>query len=466
MTQGFWDKQLVAQIGVFASITFIAELLLMHGHLVDGTFVAAGYIVVCLYFVACNRFFHWWHSTSSLQFEAKLFGCSLLIRIIAAVSLYYFYYRETGQPFEYYAVDSKFYHHHAVKIAEQIRLMDFNIMEYLEDLPFSDRGYNVYLGIIYSIFGPEVIIPRLFNTVFSAVSVLLIYRITLNVVDEHAARVAGIGAMLLPNFLLYLGTGLKETVMIFLVVCTVHVAIRLLLMKKITLFNILSLAVLFFVLFTFRTVLAAVMICSCMLYSLITAPVRNRFVNYFSIAIVLVAFGLLILHTQVTDELSQYLYKYGNVSDHMEYRATREGGNKLAILAGVPLFLSVILMAPFPSFVYVETQNILWMFIGANTIRNIYAFFTIAGLVWCMQKHFRKTSIIIMYSVGYLLVLANSGFALSERFHMPAIPGLIILSSAGLSTYGNRLKRWFPFYLFVAGLLIIGWNYVKLKGRV
>lgn len=466
MRRGFWDKRFVVQVTLFAAMVFIAEILLLHDHLVNISFIIGGFITVVTYFVFSNRFFHWWHNASPKQFERNLFAGSLILRLAAAIVLYAFYYYQTGEPFEYFAVDSKFYHENAMRIAMHFRLLNFNIAEYLNELSFSDWGFNIYLGALYSIFGPIVILPRLINTFFSSITVIMIYRTTRDIADEHAARIAGITSMLLPNFLLYLGTGLKETIMIFLVVAVMYLSVRLLLLKKITAFNILSLVFLLFSLFTFRTVLAAVMVCAFMLYGLLTSPWQNRLVNYFSIALVLTGFAYLFINSQVGNEVSQYVEKYGNVAEHMEFRATRDGGNKLAILAGVPLFMSVILMAPFPSFVYVPEQDILWMFISGNFIRNVYAYFIIAGLIYIVRYDFRKAGIIIIYTLGYLAVLANSGFALSERFHLPAVPGLIIISAIGLSQYGQGLRIWFPLYLLVAGILIIGWNYVKLTGRL
>jgi hypothetical protein len=466
MQKGFWNKQMIVQVWIFAIIIFIAELLLLNEKLILFPYIAAGFITIVLFFLFSNRLFHWWAHLDNYHFEKRLFIWSLGIRISAAIGLYFFYKLQTGEPFEYFAVDSKFYHIHALNIADHFRMGNFNIAEYLKELPFSDQGYNIYLGTIYTLTGKSIIASRVINALFSSLSVIFIYRSAKYISGEHVARIAGIAAMLLPNLLLYLGTGLKETIMVFIVSLLLLQTIRFVLLEKRSVPVVFSILLLLASLFLFRTVLAAVMCMAFISYGIFTNPSKHRVINIFSSAIVIAVFAFLLFSSHLGDEISEYLARTNTIADHMEFRATREGGNKLAVLAGAPLFLSVILIAPFPSFVHVPEQDILWMFIGGNFIRNVYAWFTILGIIYALKNNFRKHSILIFYVLGYLGVLANSGFALSERFHLPAVPGLIILSAIGLTHYSQSLKKLFPVYLFVASLLIIGWNYVKLAGRL
>jgi len=167
------------------------------------------------------------------------------------------------------------------------------------------------------------------------------------------------------------------------------------------------------------------------------------------------------------NEIAAYYEKRtGALSENMQFRAAREGGNKYALMASAPLFLSVILMAPFPSFVYVFEQENLWMFLGANFIRNLYAFFAIVGLVYSIRYKFRERSLLIVFVLGYLGILANSGFAISERFHLPVVPVLIILAAAGMEQLKSVRRNYYLWYLLLVAGLVIGWNYIKLAGRV
>jgi hypothetical protein len=462
----FWDKRAIAAIMVFTMVTFITVCLLFFDNLVDASYILGGLTVTVLYFLLMNYCFHVWIDLPPALFQWYLFITSLAVRVTAALALYFFYKMQTGEPFEPQAIDSKFYHYTAIQIAQHFRQMDFHISGYLSELSFSDQGYNIFLGVLYSVFGPSVIIIRIINAIFSAATVWLIYKTAAAVVDDYAARIAGIMAVFLPNFLLYLGTHLKESLMVFLVVAALYQIIQFVQYRKRNIWLIFSLLALLFVLFMFRTVLAGVMLATLAAYTIVNHRFQNKVLNIAALLALLVMFGWLIGTTSVGAEIAEYVEKKNAISDHMEFRASRDGGNKLALLAGAPLFISVIFMAPFPSMVFVPEQNPLWMFIGANLIRNIYAFFTMAGIIYLVRHQFKRSSVIVIFTLGYLGVLANSGFAISERFHMPVVPCLLILAATGVSHKSIHTQRYFNAYLALIFIVIIGWNYVKLAGRM
>ncbi len=75
-------------------------------------------------------------------------------------------------------------------------------------------------------------------------------------------------------------------------------------------------------------------------------------------------FAFMMTASDMGNEIAAYYEKRtGALSENMQFRAAREGGNKYALMASAPLFVSVILIAPFPSFVYVFEQENLWMFL-------------------------------------------------------------------------------------------------------
>lgn len=464
--KGCWDKKLVASILLSTVVVFTAIVLLFHDRLVDYSYIAGGFLVVVLYFLFMNRLFHNWKNMQPLKFQWQLFMAAFITRVIAAIVLFLYYKQQTGEPFEYQAIDSKFYHFTALKMAEHFRNMDFHIAGYLSDLSFSDKGYNIYLATIYTFLGPSILAVRILNAFFSACTVLLIYKTGNAVIDDHTGRIAGIMSLLLPNFLLYLGTHLKESLMLFLVMLTIYQVIRFIHFQQRGPVLIISLVLLLFALFTFRTVLAAAMLTSFIGYALIYHPFKNKMVNISAMVFLLAGFAWLALNSQIGTEIAEYLEKKNAVADHMEFRATRDGGNKLALLAGAPLFLSIIFIAPFPSFVFVPGQDPLWLFIGANFIRNIYAFFTIAGILYLLRTRLKKAYILILFAVCYLGILANSGFAISERFHMPAVPLLLLLAATGISHRKKTMPPGFIPYLIFTGILVLGWNFVKLAGRM
>lgn len=70
---------------------------------------------------------------------------------------------------------------------------------------------------------------------------------------------------------------------------------------------------------------------------------------------------------------------------------------------------------------------------------------------------------LIAFVVGYQFVLLKAMMFTSVRFSYPAKPFLLILAAYGI--YQMKSKKWYPVYLAAALVMIIAWNYVRLKGR-
>jgi hypothetical protein len=465
--QGTWTSEYLMMIVLMLVTSTSIICLLFFDHLIAMPFIAGGVVVAMTYFSGVRFLFKSWLLLPASLFIRRLLIWALVSRLMAALILYYFYQWQTGQPFEYNAVDSKFYHQTGVMVASHFNNGDFRFGNYLLDLGFSDQGYNVYLGFVYSLFGKSILAVRMLNAIFSAFTVLLIYKLAKQTLrSEYIARLSAVMALLLPNFLLYLGTHLKETLMLFVVMSALNISVALFSNSSRRLQNSILLLILLLVLFMFRTVLAATVVAAFCFYGFSRSGAGRGLLNKIGTLVLLGAFMYLVFLTPVGNEVGEIVEKYAtNQTDNMEFRATREGGNKYALLAGAPLFLSVILIAPFPSMVYVPEQDLLWMFIGANFIRNAFGIFVVAGIVFLARNHFRQGSLLLAYLGGYLLVLANSGFAISERFHLPVVPILLIFTAAGISRYGNGLKRFYPWYLVAICVLVVGWNYIKIAGR-
>jgi len=83
----------------------------------------------------------------------------------------------------------------------------------------------------------------------------------------------------------------------------------------------------------------------------------------------------------------------------------------------------------------------------------------------------------LAFMLGYLVVLAFSYFAQSERFHQPVMPFEMMFAAYGVSLaiqgvpirkgIGNRgtYKRWFMYWCIAMFVAAIAWNWFKLAGR-
>jgi 4-amino-4-deoxy-L-arabinose transferase-like glycosyltransferase len=434
--------------------------------LVPYGFIVNGLITVILFFSLHHILFNHLYQQPEQIFLTRIFVLAIIFRISAAIALYFFYKEFNGEPFEFNAVDSKFYHLIAKNLSTQFRLGNFDISTQLKEIPFSDRGYPVYLGVIYSIFGPGILATRIINAIISILTVLYSYKLSKLLFGNIIGRSSAISILLLPNLHLYLGTHLKETTMLFLAIMFLYQCVKLVKLSNHTWQVITLICLTGFTLFMYRTMLGTVCILSFVGYFITNRPLKRKSGNILAAFTILSLLFYMIWNSEIGVEISEYLTKSSTaVTDNLEFRASRDGGNKFALLAGAPLFMIIILITPFASFVAVPEQELIWMFIGANMIRNIYSFFTIAGLYYIARNNFRNSSLLIYYTVGYFGILANSGFAISERFHLPVVPILLIFASVGLTHQNKTTKKIFPIYLILITVLTVGWNYIKLAGR-
>ena len=124
-----------------------------------------------------------------------------------------------------------------------------------------------------------------------------------------------------------------------------------------------------------------------------------------------------------------------------------------------------MLFAPFPTLVNTQQENLM-MLSGAFYTRNVYVFFVLIALIMMYRRRMlRNHVLIISFLLSYMAVLASSGFALSGRFHLPAIPFLLVFAGYGITQMNNKNIKYYVPYLIVISLVIIGWNWFKLAGR-
>jgi len=81
------------------------------------------------------------------------------------------------------------------------------------------------------------------------------------------------------------------------------------------------------------------------------------------------------------------------------------------------------------------------------------------------EKRWRDYLLIGSFVIGYLIVLAFSAFAQSERFHQPVVPFEMIFAAYGFSLMTKKNRKIFDRWMLVLVLMIIGWSWFKLAGR-
>lgn len=452
-------------IGAFFIVLFMCYILFISHPIPFGWLILSSFVVFTFFYYSM-KLTRSWAQYSDEHFRRKLFKTALIIRVVAVLFLYFFFWIMTGQPFEFKAADSLFYNDIGIHISDIILNGEFNLFSELWFLSISNRGFPIYLGIIYALFFKSILVTRLFNALLGAWSCVLIYDFSKRNFNEPASRIAGIMVMLVPNMIYYCGLHLKETLMVFFIIASINLADKLLRAKHITFKDIVLLQVTVSTIFLFRTVLAVCIIVS-LFTSLLIISERisgwNR--RIFIVFWVIIAANVL-YSAALQEEINMYIARrISSQQAQMQHFSLREGGNKLAKFGKRSIFIPVMLFAPFPTLVNTQQENIM-MLSGTYYTRNVYAFFVIIALIMIYRRRMlRDHVLIISYLLSYLAVLASSGFALSGRFHLPVIPFLLVLAGYGITQMNKKNIKYYVPYLVVTSLVIIGWNWFKLAGR-
>ncbi len=431
-----------------------------------------GIVAVVGFFKGSQNLIKKWDGLPEKQFVKKLFQTALIIRVIFVSFMYFFYTYMTGAPFEFHAGDVGFYHSIAEFGADCLWDGKFDLTtQFLtqdDGIDFSDMGYPIWLSTVYAITGKSIFLSRIIKAIISAWMVVLVYRLAQRSFGEQVGRIAGVFALLMPNFLYYAASTLKENEMVFLTVLFVERADYLLRGRDFSFKAILPIMLIAGSLFMFRTALGAALIFALFTAVFLTSKKVLKIEKKFVLAIwVFVTMAFFIGGTVATEIEQLWAARQGNQEGMLEFRATRENGNKFATYAGAAVFAPMIFVIPFPTIVNVLGQENQMLIHGANYVKNILAFFVIYVLFHFIKTgKWRDNLLLSAATLGYLMVIAFSAFAQSERFHLPALPFILIFAAYGVSIFDRkkhgRFFNWWMLFIFSA---IVAWSWFKLAGR-
>lgn len=460
----YFSKYLSNRAIVAYIITLTIVGMLFWGYGLPFQFVVFGLVSVVVFFIFSTRLSVVWQRWSSEVFAKKIFFTALLIRLVYVVFIYFYYIWMTGEAHAFGAADELFYTYIGTL------WHDYGFSNFAEEYPkyadFSDRGYGWWLAFENLLFGTGVLIPRLIKCLIDAFTCVLVYNLAKRNFEDTTARMAAIFCMLMPNFWYYCGVTLKETEMVFLTVLFVERTDYMLRQPKFRVKDWILPVLIAFVMFTFRTSLAAVLVIA-LLCSFIFASGR-RLPTWKRIAYTLffVIIMLLVVRVEIVQEVQEIWEGRGDQAKDMEWRAEREGGNAFAKYAGAAVFAPLIFTIPLPTMVDLPMQENQMMLNGANYIKSLMSGFTIFALFLLLyRKEWRKHILPLAVMGGYLLVLVFSNFAQSERFHFPALPFELMFAAYGISQLKAKHRIWFNIWIILICVIIVGWNWFKLAGR-
>ena len=412
-------------------------------------------------------------------FEKRLFWIAFIPRVLTMVLIYWIYQSAYGQPFAAEDADAHYYDELGSFLVDLVQKGNYNfheeIVRWSGNDDIADMGYGTYVGLIYYFTGKSIFAVRLIKSFWSALTVLLIYRLAKRNFDTQTARVAAIFVALWPNFWYYCGSHLKETEMVFLTVLFIEQADQMLRSGQFTAWKVIPVLLIVAALFTFRTVLGLVAIMALVFTVMMSS---TRVVNWGK-RIVVGGFAILLIGVTAGNRIQEQAegmleqVQGGQQRENMEWRAKRtdagENVQKFSKYASATVFAPLIFTIPFPTMVRpYEGQEMQQMLNGGYFIKNILSSFVILALVILLiSGKWRDHILPLSMMSGYIVVLVFSNFAQSERFHQPAMPFEMMFAAYGLSIAMTKpkYKRWFTFWCIFMVIAAIAWNWFKLAGR-
>ncbi len=453
------------------AIYFIALIVIsvaFSRHSMNFMWMIFGVVEVVGFFYFVNIITKRWAFLPEKLFVKRLFTSALLLRLAWVIFSYFFYKIMTGQPFEFAAADAIGYHGNGEWGAINFKRGNFDIPNIFGWLDVSDMGYSTYLSVLYVFTDDSIIIARLLKAVWGAWTCILVYKVTVRNFGDNTARIAAIICMLWANFIYYTGLHLKETEMVFLCVAFVERADFLLRSDKIRLKNVVVPILIGGILFTFRTVLGitAFFALFTSLVFISSKSLKQKWKRPLIVLWLLLA-AAYFMGGRIASEVEQiWADRSDNQSTSMEWRAKREGGNTFANKIGAAVFAPAIFIIPIPTMIDIEGQENQQLIHGGNFIKDILAFFVLfAFIVILRNKKWRDVSLILAFLLGYILIIAFSAFAQSERFHQPAMPFFMMVAAHGISNVTNGQKSYFKWYMVLLFAILVVWAWFKLAGR-
>ena len=410
-----------------------------------------------------------------VNFEKRIFGVAFLLRVIWMVTIYAIFMTYYGDAFGFENADATYYNDLGQFVAGLIDKGNFHfydeISHYSGNEDIADMGYGVYMGFIYHLTGNSIIVLRLIKCIWSALTVVLLYRLAKRNFGEQVARIAAILVALWPNFWYYCGAHLKETEMVFLVVFFVEQANQMLRSRKFTVWKVAPVLLIGAIIFTFRTPLALVAI----LALLFTIVMSSTKVVTWGKRIIIGALAVVLIGVTMGNRIEEQArglveqVQSGRQQTNMEWRGEREHGNAFAKYAGATVFAPMIFTIPFPTMVSpFDGQEVQQLLNGGNFVKNIMSFFVIFALgMLVLTGRWREHLLPLSFVLGYVVVLVMSEFAQSERFHQPIMMFEFMFAAYGLSmvTTKKKYRKWFLCWCVIVFITTLAWNWFKLKGR-
>ena len=466
MSQRLLRHSSVFGIGIYLLSLIVVSVAFRH-YALQPKWMLWGIGEVLFFFVLTAVFYPRWKNDDPKHFYRKVFWTALAIRAVYAFAMCYYYYYQTGLPFEYSAADSFDYHKTGVIMSRCVRQGEIAyVFQYLHasTMGFSDQDYTLWLTLIYTIFGPNVLTPRLFKALMSAYLCLVMHKLGTRTFGERTGRLVAVMCVFMPILVQSCALHTKEMEMIFLSILALERMDYLIRSKKYTVWNILCPVLLTGLTFGFRTIIGMCLIFAFLVFIILSPNnLTSKKGKIITLATTVVVFFVFLLTPIGTEMKIIYRMKFTDLNyQAMKYEAY---GMKHSQLANSALLVPGAFVLPLAPMVE-KAPDHNKMIHGSTYIKNFLAFFAMLSiLIAIRQKKWRDFSLIGAYELSYLAIIIFSFAANSERYHEPAVPLIVLMSAYAMMHLSRKNLKLFYVYCGILFVALLTWNWLKLSAR-
>jgi 4-amino-4-deoxy-L-arabinose transferase-like glycosyltransferase len=432
------------------------------------------FFIVAVYFFVIRATSVRWRKSTSRAFIKKLFIWAWISRVTAMVVLVIIAEYTWGRPFYVGASDAIGFSIKAEAISQILLSGKFSdIIPALQNYYWSPDNWGPIFvtSIIYTIFGPYPLMAKLFITLMGAGTTLLIYKTARELWDEKIARLSGILWAFFTLSFFYSSILLKEEFVVFFSMLALYSFIKIINARDLGIKYIVLVSVSLTAVFYFRVIAGATLI-SVFILTFILNKYKGHYVASLFYGSLLMALILMFVnyfgYMEIYTERVFSAHRFSS-----SYMAEVSRGQSYAQLVGIPVYLLMSFLAPFPSVVeiplsardyylglghgptyYPISGLIIWSFLN---------YFGLIGLYRSMKDNLGRYAPIWSFAVFYTLALGFTVMFTRVRFGYNVMPVFFILIAVGVSY--RHLYPNLRYYLVFAILLIVAWNIFRLAGR-
>lgn len=422
---------------------------------------------VLFFFILTAIFYPRWKNDDTKKFLLKVFFVALVIRVAYVVGIGVYYYYETGLAYEYGAGDSRWYHATALLCSRWVRQGHImNVFRYLHysTMGFSDQGYTLWLTLIYTIFGRNLLTPRIFKALMHAYLCVVVYKLGKRTFGERTGRLAAVMCVFMPILIQICGLHLKEAEMIFVSIFALERMDYVVRSKKYTFWNVFVPILLTGLAFGFRTVIGMCLIFAFLVFIVLSPKdLVGKKGKVVTIAGIVVLFFLFLTSPIGREMRIIYRLRFTDLnyqSERYESLGMKHSGLAKSYIMAPGAF--VLPLAPMVD----EAPEHNKMIHGSTYVKNFLAFFAMLAIVIAFrQQKWRDFSLIGAYELSYLAIVMFSFAANMERYHEPAIPLIILMAAYSMTHLRHKDLKLFYVYCGLLFAALIAWNWLKLSAR-